>query len=122
MPVTKGQPYKISFDYKGPSGSMVWVRGYGTIDGEKRELWSTYVNCRVANAREWTTLAQEFFPTKERAGMKKLQSITEMRVMLYAIVPTTIYWFDNVKIEAISVSEYQELQKTPAPVAHGRKK
>lgn len=122
IPVTRGQPYKITFDYKGPSGgAKMWVRGYGEYQGERRRLWETTVECRVANAREWTTIAQEFFPTKERPGLKRLQNITEMKVMLYSFYPTAVYWFDNVKIEPITLQEFEQLQKTAAPAAHGRK-
>lgn len=117
IPVTKGQPYKITFDYKGPSGgAKMWVRGYGEFEGEKRRRWETTVECRVANAKEWTTISQEFFPTKVRPD------VTEMKVMLFAFYPPGVYWWDNVKIEPITVQEYEELRKAPAPAAHGRKK
>jgi hypothetical protein len=116
IPVQKGQPYKITFDYKGPSGgAKVWVRGWGQFEGEKRRRWETTVECRVANPKEWTTISQEFFPTKSRS------EVTEMRVMLYAFYPPGVYWFDNVKIEPITLQEYEQLRKSPAPAAHGRK-
>jgi hypothetical protein len=116
MPVQKGQPYKITFDYKGASaGAKMWVRGWGTFEGEKRRRWETTVECRVANPKEWTTISQEFFPTKMRP------EVTEIRVMLYAFYPAGVYWFDNVKIEPITVQEYEQLRKAPAPAAHGRK-
>ncbi len=115
IPVEKGQPYKITFDYKGPSGgAKVWVRGWGQFQGEKRRRWETTIECRVANPKEWTTISQEFFPTKNRP------EVTEMRVMLYAFYPAGVYWFDNVKIEPITLQEYEQLRKTTAPAAHGR--
>ncbi len=116
IPVQPGQPYKITFDYKGASGgAKVWVRGWGQFQGEKRRRWETTIECRVANPNEWTTISQEFFPTKSRPD------VTEMKVMLYAFYPSGNYWFDNVKIEPITVEEYDRLRKTPAPAAHGRK-
>ena len=116
IPVQKGQPYKITFDYKGPSaGAKVWVRGWGQFEGEKRRRWETTIECRVANPKEWTTISQEFFPTKSRP------EVTEMRVMLYAFYPPGQYWFDNVRIEPITLPEYEQLRKSPAPAAHGRK-
>ncbi len=116
IPVQKGQPYKITFDYLGPSGgAKVWVRGWGQFQGEKRRRWETTIECRVANPNTWTTISQEFFPTKNRP------EVTEMRVMLYAFYPAGIYWFDNVKIQPITLQEYEELRKAPAPAAHGRK-
>ena len=115
IPVKQGQPYKITFDYKGKSGgAKVWVRGWGMFQGEKRRRWETTVECRVANPNKWTTISQEFFPTKTRS------EVSEMKVMLYAFYPPGTYWFDNVKIEPITVEEYNTLRKTPAPAAHGR--
>ncbi len=115
IPVQAGQPYKITFDYRGPSGgAKVWVRGWGLFQGEKRRRWETAVECRVAHPGEWTTITQEFFPTKSRP------EVTEMKVMLFAYHPPGVYWFDNVRIKPITGAEYDALRKTPAPAAHGR--
>jgi hypothetical protein len=116
IPVKPGQPYKVTFDYLGPSGgAKLWVRGWGLFQGEKRRRWETTVECRVANPRAWTTISQEFFPTRSRP------EVNEMKVMLYAFFPAGVYWFDNVKIEPITLEEYERLRKAPAPAAHGRK-
>ncbi len=115
IPVQKGPPYKITFDYKGASGgAKVWVRGWGEFAGEKRRRWETTVECRVANPRQWTTISQEFFPTRSRP------EVTEMKVMLYAFYPAGEYWFDNVRIEPITLAEYETLRQNPAPAAHGK--
>ncbi len=117
IPVRRGQPYRITFDYQGSSGgAKVWVRGWGQFQGEKRRRWETTVECRVANSRQWTTISQEFFPTRNRP------EVEEMKVMLYAFYPAGVYWFDNVKIEPITLEEYERLRKSPAPAAHGREK
>ena len=112
IPVKKGQPYRITYDYKGASGgAKMWVRGWGLFQGEKRRRWETTVECRVKNPGQWTTITQEFFPTKVRPD------VTEIRVMLYAFYPAGVYWFDNVKIEPISVEDYEAARKKTAPAA-----
>ena len=96
MPVKSGQTYRVSFDYKGPSGGgKVWVRGWGQFQGEKRRRWETFVNCRT-KGNDWTHFEQEFHPTKARP------EVTEMRVMLYAYYPPGVYCYDNVRIEEVS--------------------
>jgi hypothetical protein len=100
IPVKPGQPYRITFDFKGHSdGAKVWVRGWGVIGGKRRRLWETWAGCK-SNGSGWTTCSQVFFPTKYRPA------VTEMRVMLFAFHPARLYWFDNVRIEPISVQEY----------------
>ena len=94
IPVEAGRSYEISFDFKGPSGgAKAWVRGYGALDGEKRKIYETIVNCRTDDATKWKSFKQEFSPTKRRPA------VTEMRVMLYAYYPPGVYLFDNVKIQ-----------------------
>jgi hypothetical protein len=101
MAVNPAQAYRITFDYKGPSGgAKVWVRGWGLFRGEKRRRWETYVACNTTG-NGWATLSQAFFPTKSRP------EVVEMRVMLYAFYPAGVYWFDNVWIEPLSVREYE---------------
>jgi hypothetical protein len=93
--VKPGATYRLSFDFKGPSGgAKVWVRGWGVINGQKRRRYEVVVNCRVKENR-WTAFSQEFHPTKNRPD------VTEMRVMLFAYYPAGVYWFDNVKIERV---------------------
>jgi hypothetical protein len=108
IPVKPDQPYRISFDYIGNkgdnSGGKVWVRGYGQFEGEKRRRWETIVFCR-AKKDGWTHFSQVFFPTKMRP------EVTEMRVMLYAYYPAGVYWFANIRIEPITVEEYEQSRK-----------
>ncbi len=95
MPVKPGQAYRITFDFKGPSGgAKVWVRGYGMFAGEKRRRWETYVACH-AKGDGWTTCSQIFHPTKFRPD------VSEMKVMLFAYYPPGVYWFDNVRLEPV---------------------
>jgi hypothetical protein len=95
IPVTPGQAYRITFDYKGADGgAKVWVRGWGLIQGQKRRRWETYVACH-SQGGGWTTCSQVFHPTKSRPD------VTEMKVMLFAFYPAGVYWFDNVRIEPV---------------------
>lgn len=98
IPVKKGQAYRITFDFKAPkasAGGKVWVRGYGMYRGRNRRRWETIVFCRVKDDK-WTRFSQVFHPTKFR------KEVTEMKVMLFAYWPATVYWFDNIKITAVS--------------------
>jgi hypothetical protein len=99
------QPYRIMFDFKGPSGgAKVWVRGYGLLQGKERRRWETWVGCK-SKAGAWTSCSQVFFPGKFRP------EVTKMRVMLYAFYPAGIYWFDNIRVEPISAQEYEGERK-----------
>ena len=100
IPVKAGQPYRITFDFKGASdGAKVWVRGYGLLQGQPRRRWETWVGCKGRQGA-WSTCSQVFFPTKFRP------EVTEMKIMLFAFYPAGDYWFDNVRIEPISVEAY----------------
>jgi hypothetical protein len=46
-----------------------------------------------------------FFPGKFRP------EVTKMRVMLYAFYPAGVYWFDNIRIEPITVQKYEAAKK-----------
>lgn len=114
IPVATNQPYKISFDYKAKGVAKVWVRGYGHLGGEERRLWETAVECRAA-ADDWVTVEQEFFPHKFK------KDVTSMKVMLYAYYPPRIYWFDNIRIEPITLEEYTKRRAQGAGVAAPKK-
>ncbi|MBE7463049.1 MAG: hypothetical protein HS116_06075 [Planctomycetes bacterium] len=109
------QAYKISFDYRGPGGAKVWVRGWGPFRGEERRRWETIVNCRTAGDG-WRHFEQAFHPTRRPQSKDKVAyiEVSYLRVMLYAYWPRGRYAFDNVKIEAISDEEYERLKALPA--------
>lgn len=95
IPVTSGQCYRVSFDFKGRNnGAKVWVRAYGMFRGEKRRRYEVLVNCRVPDQR-WHRFSQDFHPTR------RTPAVSEMKVMLYAYWPPGVYWFDNVRIEPV---------------------
>ncbi len=110
------QAYKISFDFKGPSGgAKVWVRGWGPFQEETRRRWETIVNCRTGG-NEWTHFEQAFHPTRRPLSKEKITyiEISYFHVMLYAYWPRGQYRFDNIQIEEISDAEYERLKAIPA--------
>ncbi len=110
------QAYKISFDYQGPDGgAKVWVRGWGMLRDEERRRWETIVNCRTQGAG-WRHFEQAFHPTRRPLSKDKVvyQSISHLRVMLYAYWPRGQYAFDNLKIEEISDEEYTRMKSIGA--------
>jgi hypothetical protein len=123
-----GQCYKVSFDYKGPSGgAKVWVRGWGMFQGEERRRYETIVNCRVKGTG-YAHFEQAFCPTRRRGAKDKQpeegkapkddavtpNEVSVLRVMLYAYWPPGQYYFDNVKVEEINDDEYKRLKAIPA--------
>jgi hypothetical protein len=101
MAVTNGQPYRLTFDFRGHGGAKVWVRAYGEFRGRMRRRYETFVNCRTEHD-EWTTFSQVFHPTRHRPG------VTVMKVMLYAYWPPGEYRFDNIRIAPIAEAEYDK--------------
>jgi len=113
IPVKLGQAYRITLDEKGlfqkDFAAKVWVRGYGKIELNKgdfrdRRLFDFYMNMRNKDNR-WKTWSAAFHPTKNTPAVK------EIRVMLYAYWPRGTYYFDNVRVEAISMDEYRRAKK-----------
>ena len=100
IPVSSGQAYRVSFDFKGAGGGKVWVRAYGEIRGKKRRRYEALANC-TATGEKWQRFSHVFHPTRVRPR------VTEMKVMLYAFWPPGVYWFDNVRIEPITARQYE---------------
>ncbi len=108
IPVEPDQAYRLTFDFKGTVGeigqSKMWVRGYADLRGRKRRIWETIANPYPVKGKqqEWRRVSQVFFPTK------LAKKVTEMKVMLYACYPASVYYFDNIVIEKISQEEYKQ--------------
>jgi hypothetical protein len=100
IPATTNHRYRIAFDVYAPGGgAKVWVRGYApTRDGTLRRSYETVVHCRP-KPNEWCHEERVFSPAKSRADIR------ELRVMLYAYWPAGVYWFDNVRLEAVAPEE-----------------
>jgi len=100
--VKPGAAYAISFDMKGkwikgPTMDFVakvFVKGYATVGGQRREKFRMYKACRTKTAgREWERFTRTFHPTGRAKDVKWV------RVQIYAYWPTDIYHFDNITIQ-----------------------
>lgn len=92
--VASGVTYRICADVRGPPGAKIWVRGYGQFRGKRTRRYEKVVVC-YGSGDAWRTCSETFSPTRHRP------EVTEMRVMLYAYYPPGVYWFDNVRVEAV---------------------
>ncbi|MBM3335673.1 hypothetical protein FJY63_13520 [Candidatus Sumerlaeota bacterium] len=106
--VEKGKIYRMSVECMGRMEGIffpkMFVHGYGmakTITGtmEKRELYNTYLACRVTTPGMWCRFEQTFCPTDQTP------SVTEIRVKIYAYWPVGIYYWDNVAIVEVPETE-----------------
>ncbi|HYE07249.1 MAG TPA: hypothetical protein VEL07_17175 [Planctomycetota bacterium] len=99
--IEAGRSYRLSYEFQGPAaGVKVWLRGYGELkraDGsvEQRKLWESVV-AGVGDGEGWHAVEHTTNPTKHRPAVRTV------RVMLYAYWPATVYWFRNVRLEAVA--------------------
>jgi hypothetical protein len=96
VPATTALCYRVSFDVLAPGGgAKVWVRGDAPMrDGTLRRAYETVVHCRPEPG-VWTRVERVFSPAKSGRDIRRL------RVMLYAYWPAGVYWFDNLRLEAV---------------------
>jgi len=94
VPLIVGKRYKVTFDYmaeKGTAGKL-WFRAYRNVDGEKKRAYEGTVDC--GGGLGWKQFTGVFHPTRHATDA------IEFKIMLYAIYPNGVAWFDNVKVEA----------------------
>ena len=96
-----GQDYKLSVDFRGDGKPFVWIKGFlrhpsrnTGVDG-----YQTRLEPGSPSKTEWRTFSIGFNPTA------KAPRIQKMKVRLYAYWPNGLYYFDNVRVEAISPEE-----------------
>lgn len=95
IPVIPGKTYKVSFDFmsdKGTSGKL-WFRAYANVNGQKKRVYEGTIDCGGSAA--WQHFTGEFHPTKYRPN------VAEFKIMLFAIFPDGVAWFDNIHVEAV---------------------
>lgn len=103
--VKPGASYKLSVSAKGSVKSTdlffpkVFVKGYADVNGEPREVYNTYLACRIGEVDKWAAFERVFGPTKRTPAVKK------MKVMIYAYWPPGVYGFDDVKIAEVEAEE-----------------
>lgn len=102
-----GQDYRLQVDFRGEGKPFVWIKGF--LWHPTREMWADGYQTRLepspVSATEWRTYEIGFNPTAKSPRIRK------MKVRLYAYWPNGLYWFDNVKVEAISREEMARLIK-----------
>jgi hypothetical protein len=94
VPVVAGKTYRVTFDYlsdKGTSGKL-WFRAYANVNGEKKRVYEGTIDC--SGAGTWRQFTGVFHPTKYRPD------VAEFKIMLFALYPPGVAWFDNVRVEA----------------------
>jgi hypothetical protein len=103
FPCAAQQAYRVTGSVLGPAGGMkIWVRGYGPgKDGQRRRLFEAVLN-GSGDGEAWHPISHCFHPTKNTPA------VDELRVMLYAYYPAAVYWFDDLRVEAISAEAYAE--------------
>jgi hypothetical protein len=95
VPVVAGKTYRVTFDYLSESGTAgkVWCRAYANVNGEKKRVSEGTVDC--GGGKEWKQFTGTFHPTKFRPN------VVEFKIMLFALYPAGVAWFDNVRVEAV---------------------
>jgi hypothetical protein len=100
-----GQNYKLTVDFKGHGKPFVWIKGFlmhptrkALVDG-----YQTRLEPHAPSATEWRTFSIGFNPTA------KAPRIQTFKVRLYAYWPNGLYYFDNVRVEAITPEEMASL-------------
>jgi hypothetical protein len=95
MPVVAGKTYRVTFDYlaeKGTSGKL-WFRAYANVNGEKKRVYEGTIDCGGSGG--WKQFSGVFHPTKYRPN------VDEFKIMLFALYPPGVAWFDNIRVEAV---------------------
>ncbi len=99
IPIIPGKTYRVTFDYmstKGGPGGKLWFRGYGNVDGQMKRVYEGTVDCDAAPT--WKKYTGIFHPTRYRPN------VSEFKIMLFALYPGGIAWFDNIDVEAVDDS------------------
>lgn len=101
---TPGQNYKLTVDFKGDGKPFVWIKGFLMHPTRKILVdgYQTRLEPLSPSKTEWRTFSIGFNPTA------KSPRITKMKVRLYAYWPNGLYYFDNVRVEAITPQEMAE--------------
>jgi len=100
-----GQDYKLTADFKGDGKPFVWIKGF-LIHPTRNTLvdgYQTRLEPKTHSKTEWRTYSIGFNPTA------KSPKIQKMKIRLYAYWPNGIYYFDNVRVEAITPEEMARL-------------
>jgi hypothetical protein len=100
-----GQDYKLTVDFKGDGKPFAWIKGF--LMHPKRGVlvdgYQTRLEPDAPSKTEWRTFSIGFNPTAKSPKIEKI------KVRLYAYWPNGLYYFDNVRVEAITPEEMARL-------------
>jgi TolB-like protein len=102
IPVRPGKAYKVSVSYKGKSDDFffpkLFIRGWGDVGGEKREVYDAYLALRCKTAgKEWESNVRIVeIPTDTKAPVEYV------KLKLYAYWPPVTFFFDNVSMKEVA--------------------
>ena len=104
IPVTPGKTYKVSLSYRGDTTDFffpkLFIRGWGTVEGEKRVLYDAYLALRSkSGGKEWeSNVRLVTIPTDLKA------KIEFVKLKIYAYWPPGTFYFDNVSMQEAAIS------------------
>ena len=100
-----GQDYKLTADFKGAGKPFVWIKGF--LWHPTRKTWVDGYQTRLepdkVSTSEWHTSSIGFNPTAKSPRIQKF------KIRLYAYWPNGLYYFDNIRVEAITPEEMAQL-------------
>ena len=95
----------MTADFKGAGKPFVWIKGF--LWHPTRKTWVDGYQTRLEPARvspdTWSTFSIGFNPTARSPRIQKF------KVRLYAYWPNGLYYFDNIRVEAITPGEMKQL-------------
>ena len=100
-----GQDYKLTADFKGVGKPFVWIKGF--LWHPTRKAWvdgyQTRLEPGTVSMTEWHTASIGFNPTARSPRIQKF------KIRLYSYWPNGLYYFDNIRVEAITPEEMARL-------------
>jgi hypothetical protein len=99
IPVQPGKAYKVSISYRGRSDDFffpkLFIRGWGDVKGEKREVFDSYLALRCKTAgEEWESNVRIVeIPTDTQ------YKVEYVKLKIYAYWPPGTFYFDNVSMK-----------------------
>jgi hypothetical protein len=102
IPVAPGKTYKVSLSCRGDTEDIffpkLFIRGWGTVEGEKRVLYDAYLALRSkSKGKAWESNVRLITipaDTKWKIEFVKLK--------IYAYWPPGTYYFDNVSLKEVA--------------------
>jgi hypothetical protein len=111
IPVEPQRRYRLQFDCRVEDkggrkmAPKVFVVGYFHLKGVERRGYKVYKSCEAGP--DWRTFKLDFSPASRSS------QVTHMRVMLFPYWPPGVYYFDNVRVEALDLDRKDKEKKGP---------